>query len=239
VLGCGRFGFDAADPPGDGRPGNSGDGGDAPIAGGCPAFALFCEDFESGSLNTNTWTTEIVGSSTTMITTSQTHDGTYALDSQSGVQGSAGVSAIARPIGSHSTGTLAARVWVNAAVPIENFDLVLGFSDALDNNYTTVGGDQFAAWVSSEARTSSGTTDLHSTTPTTANQWTCVELVFAFGTPPQVQVFIDDAQVVAAAGVTPSPTYTHVRVGNVRGDNLGFHVFTDGLAVATQRIGCN
>lgn len=242
LASCGRYGFTSTDDPtgdggrlGDGRRDGTGDGGGNGL---CPAFATFCEDFESGSLSQ--WPmSEIVGPSSTMITTVRPHTGTRALESQTQPSGGSGVAGVIAPIGTHSTGMLAARVWINATVAVENFDLVLSLGDAQNNNYTTVGGDGFANWVVSEARTTSGTTDSSSVTLTHANQWQCVELVFTFGGTPHFDVFVDNAQVLSMNAIPPSPTYNTIRVGAVRSDNLGFHIFTDDVAVATQRLGCN
>jgi len=242
LASCGRYGFTPSEDPsgdggalGDGRRDGLGDGGGNGL---CPAFAILCEDFESGSL-TQWPMSEIVGPSTTMITTVRPHSGTRALESTTNQSGGAGVAAIIAPIGNHSTGVIAARVWVNAPVPIENFDLLFSIGDALNDNYSSVGGNGVADWVVSEARTSSGTFDTDSTTATQANQWACVELVFTFGSTAHFDVFVDGAQVLMANAMTPTPTYDTIRVGAVRGDNLGFHVFTDDVAVATQRVGCN
>ncbi|HTL35823.1 MAG TPA: hypothetical protein VL326_21990 [Kofleriaceae bacterium] len=241
LASCGRYGFTPGDDPsgdggvlGDGRRDGLGDGGGNGL---CPAFAILCEDFESGLTQ---WPmSEIVGPSTTMITTVRPHTGTHALESTTNQSGSAGVAGIIAPIGAHSTGVIAARLWVNATVPIENFDLVISLGDALNDNYTTVGGNGVGDWVVSEARTSAGTVDTDSTTATKANQWVCVEVVFTFTATAHFDVFVDGTQVVMANARTPIPTYDTIRVGAVRGDNLGFHVFTDDVAVATQRIGCN
>jgi hypothetical protein len=66
----------------------------------------------------------------------------------------------------------------------------------------------------------------------------CVEVDFTFGNPPHVDVSIDDTLIVSTNGVTPSPTFDRVRVGVVRGDQIGFHAFTDNVVVAHQHIGC-
>ena len=230
AAGCGRFSFDPL--TGDG--GTSGDGG-----GGCPAFAIFCEDFESGSLLPRWPTVETAGNGTATITTARPHGGARSLEATVPNTGSSGNGAAVAPIGPFSSGTLAVREWVNATVPIENFDLVSGFGDANVKNYTTVGGDNVGNWVISEARTGNTMpTDSSSTTPTTANTWVCVELVFTFGSTPHTEVFVNDTQVLSTNSITPSPTFSYVRVGAVRGDNLGFHVFVDDVVVATQRIGC-
>lgn len=230
VAGCGRLSFD----PLSGDGGTTGDGG-----GGCPSFAIFCDDFESGSLLPKWPTTETAGNGVALITTSRPHGGTRSLEATVPGTASSGNGTPVAPIGSHSSGVLAVREWVNATVAIENFDLVLGVGDAAIDNYTTVGGDNVADWVVSEARAGdSQPTDSSSTTPTTANTWVCVELVFTFGTPPRSQVFVNNVQVLSTNSITPSPTFTHLRVGAVRGDNLGFHVFVDDVVVATQRIGC-
>ena len=243
LVGCGRFGFDSADPPNDGRltDGNRGDigqdGVDGASSGLCPAFAIFCEDFES---DLSQWTmTELVGlNASSSITTVRPHTGTRALESNKDASGSSGAACVVGPIGTHSSGVLAARAWVYAPVPIENFDLVLGLSDSSNNNYTVVGGDTSVNWVGSEVRASGSPIDFSSATPTSANQWLCVELVFTFAVP-HYDVYVDGTQVISRTALTPSPTYNTVRVGAVRADNIGFHVFVDDVAVATQRVGCN
>lgn len=243
LASCGRFGFDAAaDPTGDGRLSDgSRDGGtDGTMSGNgvCPSFAIFCDDFET---DLSQWSmTELVGpGATSTITTVRPHTGTHALDSQVQPAGSSGAACLVGPIGSHSSGVLAARAWINGAVAIENFDLVLSLSDAGNNNYTVVGGDNSVNWVASEVRAAGSPIDFSSTMLTTANQWLCLELVFTFGTTPHYDVYVDGTQVLTKNALTPSPTYNTVRVGAVRADNIGFHVFVDDVAVATQRVGCN
>jgi hypothetical protein len=245
LASCGRFGFEAASLPSDSagvNDGKTGDGtgiGDDGGNGACPAFAIFCEDFESGSLAQ--WPmTELVGAgASATITAARPHAGTRSLEAQVPPAGSSGAACLTGPIGTHSSGVLATRAWVYGPVSIQNFDLVLGLSDAANNNYTVVGGDNSVNWVGSEVRASGSPIDFSSTMQTTANQWLCVELVFMFGATPHYDVYVDGTQVLSKNALTPSPTYNTLRVGAVRADNIGFHVFIDDVAVATQRVGCN
>ena len=237
---CGRIGFDAGgiDPTGDG--GNtSGDTmfGDG-AAGACPAFALMCDDFESGALTK--WTRlEQVGLGTSGLQTNTTRSGTFAFAGNKMPSGNSGAQALVLDLTPQTTGVISVRQWIYAMDPIEDFDLVASVKNADDQNYTAVGGDAAGLWVVSEMRNGGATVDTSTSIATVGpSTWTCVELVFTFGSPPQVQVFVNDTMIVTMPGDTPSPTYDAVTVGAVRGDQLGFHVLVDDVVIAHQRIGC-
>lgn len=239
LAGC-RLNFDALPPDGvvdDGAVDSPLLDGESPPPGGCPSFAVFCDDFESG--NTSRWDTTVLdGPATLVVSTMRARSGTFALEAQVGPDDQdAGEASLVRAIPPHSTGVLAARLWINLAAPLRYFNLVFDFR-AQAGEYVTIGGDNNGNWVSTE---NDGTIafDHLTTTPTPPlDTWTCVELVYSFTPSTRIQFYVNDGIVLDAPSVHDAPSLDEVRIGVTRADMLGFTVYVDDLAVATQRIGC-
>jgi hypothetical protein len=253
VAAC-RFGFD--DVPQGGRDGSlaSEDGvladtsadasdgaasSDALSVVGCTGATIFCDGFESGDLSR--WSSLYLSGAGTsgQVVTSPVHSGMYAFEGRMPNTGSNGAAAAKLMIPAQSTGMLVVREWINLAVPLEHFDLVVNIQNATQSSYTAVGGNTAGDWVTSEARPATNAIDHHSTIATPPiNTWTCVELVFMFGATPHHQVYVNETLVIDTDAITPNPTFEVVLAGAVRADQLGFDVFIDDVIVSNARIGC-
>lgn len=234
LAGC-RINFD---------PRASDDGGgttpDARVVPGCPAFALFCEDFEGGDLSR--WSRTVLdGPATATVTRTRVHGGSFALETRVGPAANDGGNAMATlTLPRQSTGALAVRQWIDLDVTLDNFNIVaeLGNADALA--YVAAGGNNSANWVMTEDP-GTGAVDHQTSVPTPAlDVWTCVELVYAFTPPgaPRVELYVNDAMVLDDSSAYTTPSFDEVRVGITRADMTGFSLFTDDVVIADQRIGC-
>jgi len=209
---------------------------DAPAAAQCPAFALQCDDFESGDLDR--WTIVRSNSNASVGVTGEiAHTGGFALDARVPALPDSGSQAyIARRTALQSTGMLATRAWFFASGPIVNFAGVL--QDSGDDTYALVSGDTEEHWAVSE-QSIAGLVDHQAPTHTAAERWTCVELDYIFTPAPTIELYVDDELVVNVKPDDPAPAYHETAVGVTRAPTEGFRVFVDDVVVANQHIGCN
>jgi hypothetical protein len=239
---CGRIGFDVTGGRGGDDVTTDGALDDGAGSPSCPAFATFCENFESGDLSKWTYTDYTGNDTTARVVGTRIHGGSFALDADVPTGGQDHAASPVLTFAARSTGTLAVREWINAAQLIQNFNVVLVLPNDQTGQFVTVGGDDAGNWVSSDNTAGNVLLDHRSTVATAPlDQWTCVELVFTFpqnATPARIQVFINEAAVLDQSSNDPSPVYNGVGVGIPRADNGGFHVFTDDVVIADQRIGC-
>jgi hypothetical protein len=244
LAACGRIGFtpalverdadidtDAIDADAD---------ADAAVSGACPAFATFCDGFETGDLSR--WTSvALQGTGTFAVNATRVRTGASALESRAEVAAADGARAapvLRFPL--RSTGVLAARQWINLDRPLSEFNVILQFANSMTSQYATVAGDFSARWVATEDSTA-GQRDHMTTIPTPAlNTWTCVELVVTFQVPGprRLEIFADGVRVLDATPFDPAPAYDELSVGIARGDMAGFEIFVDDVVLADQRVGC-
>jgi hypothetical protein len=247
LLGCGRIGFLPS-----GGDANTGDGnvpGDLiPDAPTCPAFALLCDDFESGSLTTHWTRVDTAQGGTATITSTNPHTGSRSLEVDCPAQ--ATPDAQAAPtlrIAPQTTGVLAVREWINSTTQMQHFDLVAQL-ETFPSQYSSAGGNDFGYWVSTELDPPPiNMGPDHTSTPNVATPapgtWTCVELVYTFAGAAgnaQIQIFVNETAVVdAPANKTNGASYNDIAIGVNRADSAGFHLFVDDVVIAQQRIHCN
>jgi hypothetical protein len=245
VAACGRLDFggrphdDAAttdDAPSDGTR-DTMQRGD--VGGGCPSFAVFCDDFESGTLAK--WTGEDVPSSQ-LVTTGAHYTGTYGLDSSvppANGNGGEGDVYIA-PGATYATGTLAIREWVYSPAQLINYigtlEVTLG-PPATAAQYIEVNADDAGTWALSEFG-SAGLHDLGGHTGAATAQWTCVELVIELGSAASATVYVDGGVSAQGTLANAGDSYDTIAVGVTRANAAGFEVYIDDVVIATQRIGC-
>lgn len=237
LAGC-RINFDEAplDAPGD----TAVPDGDRPAVVGCPAFALFCDDFELGDLSR--WSdTLLQGSATAIVSGTRVHGGSFALETRVDPAAMDGGNALAAVmLAPQSTRALAVRQWINLGVELRNFNIVVELRNTATNEYVAVGGNNSANWVATEDP-GTGAVD-HQTGVATPglDVWTCVELVYVFTPPsmPRLELYVNDMMVLDDASVYTTPEVDEVRIGIARADLTGFSLFTDDVVIADQRIGC-
>ncbi len=206
----------------------------------CPAFALLCDDFESGT--TAKWGGKQLGMGAT-VAVDGTHpqSGLFALDGTVPQLPSGGAAATvyANLPAAQSSGVLAVREWIYAPQPLIHYDGVVLFYNAANGNYAIAAGDDQSTWVVSE-QSSAGLHDHHSTVHATDSAWVCVEQDYVFaGASSKIRLYVDDQVVIDATAADPTPAFTQVQVGVARAASEGFRVFVDDVVVATQHIGCH
>lgn len=231
---CGRIGF---------TNGSSDDGRtlDSAMAT-CPAFADFCDDFETGDLSR--WEgMRIVGVGNVSVESDAARDGRFGLHAlvPSPAAGNDEASIkVARA--SPRSGTYAMREWIYALTPIVNYTFVLSARDER-GAYAAVGGNLSGDWVTSEAPSGGTPIGDHPSTMAVAapGGWVCVELNLIIGSTPAtstVELYVGDTMVVSAPMVDPRPAYTELFIGIPRAAPIGFEVRIDDVVIAHQHIGC-
>src|SRR5262245_58539038 len=140
MAGCGRLGFEDRALLAGGDAGRRSDGsamqGDA-LTAVCPAFAIFCDDFESGDLTKWDYV-DAVSKDEAKAQTAEFHSGSFALEAYQPTTTTYGVSAVVFGPGQRSTGILAVREWIRPIEPLTS-DSVVGYTNYTD--YTSIGGD--------------------------------------------------------------------------------------------------
>lgn len=240
LLGCGRIGFDPIGSSiGDGAP-----PGDV-TAPSCPAGALLCDDFESGT--TAKWTHQpSAQGGTTTVTSTNPHGGAMSLEVDCPAQAMNDCQgALELDFSPHTSGVLAVREWINTTTTLQNFDLVAQVETLSPFQYSSAGGNDSAMWVSTELGPPGNMGPDHTSTTSVPapGTWTCLELVYTFsgsGGAAQIQMFVDEASVLdVPANDTSTASYNDVEVGITRADKAGFHGFVDDVVIANARIHCN
>jgi hypothetical protein len=240
LLGCGRIGF----VPGDSRIGD-GVGAEDMAAPSCPAGALLCDDFESGT--TAKWTRSASAQGgTATITSANPHSGALSLEVDCAAQAMNDCQgALELDFSPQTTGVLAVREWLNTTTTMQHFDLVAQVETLAPFQYSSAGGNDFGMWVSTELGPPGNMGPDHTSATSTPapGTWTCLELVYTFSGAAgaaRIQMFVDEASVLdMPANDTNSATYNNVAVGISRADKAGFHVFVDDVVIANARIHCN
>ncbi|MEO6775837.1 MAG: hypothetical protein ABI467_22950 [Kofleriaceae bacterium] len=231
---CGRIGFASE---------SSGDSGviDSDLAT-CPAFADFCDDFETGDLSR--WDgMRIVGSGSVSVEPGAARDGRFGLHAQVPAPAAGNDEAsIEVTRASPSSGTYAMREWIDPLTPIVNYTFVLSARDD-QGAYAAVGGNSSGDWVASEAPPGGTPIGDHPSPEATVTpgNWVCAELDVIVGSPAgtsQIELYVGDALVVSSPMVDPMPAYTELFVGIPRAAPIGFEVRVDDVVIAHQHIGC-
>jgi hypothetical protein len=242
AAGCGRIRFaelDAAS--GDGRTADSraDTSGDAAPPGTCPAFAMFCDDFETGDISK--WTMPYMTPGATLVVDGvQVHSGTHALHGivPPGSPGDAAAAVYNLP-SARTTGVLAVRAWIYPPVPLTRFDGVLIYENNVGVNPSLlVGGDNTPDWVASEGLSGGSTVDHSSTVLTTLAMWTCVEVDYTFGSPSNIEVFVGDVSVLSVSANETTPRFDQLFAGVARAQVNGDEMIVDDVVLASQHIGC-
>jgi hypothetical protein len=244
VAACGRLDFDGhahdAMPLADAPPSDAIATPDSDAGGGCPSFAVFCDDFESGNLSK--WTGEDVPASQTVdaaarYTGNYGYDAVVPTDMGAGAEGDAYRSSTAV---TYATGTLAIREWVYSPAQLINYvgtmEVTLG-PPATAMQYLEVISNDVGAWSLSEF----GSAGLHDHEGSIAAQtatWTCVELVIDLGSAASVTLYIDGSATTQGSLTNAGDSYDTIAVGVTRANAGGFELYIDDVAIAMQRIGC-
>jgi hypothetical protein len=242
ACGCGRIGFNTtASATADGA--TSGDGvtssdGVVP-AEACPAFASFCDGFESGNLDA--WSGSQVTAATLTVQSSIVHSGHYALESV-GPPSTSFYAWAVHDFPTQTSGIIAARDWVYAPQTLGHWDSPLGVDTGSANNYDYIlvssAGNNI--WTATEGDSTTDFADHASTTPLAQSTWVCVELdVMLATTGSTVALYVADQQVMTASLLTPSPGYTYLVAGLTTSvSGTGGTAYVDDVVMAAQHIGC-
>jgi hypothetical protein len=223
VAGCGRIAFDPV--------GVGGDGGGS--ASDCPAFAQFCDGFESGDFSR--WSGKDLSPGGTIVASQQrAHSGSFGLAATMPMQSNGAAAAVLHDFAPISSGVLAVREWINTPVPIIDYDGVLDIFDVFQHYVLAAGATN---WVVSENSPGGGLQNYFGTPTPPLDTWTCIELDVTFS-PRRFELFVDDVRVVDMTPADPAPLYREISVGVARADIAGYSVFVDDVVQADRHIGC-
>ncbi|HEX4451058.1 MAG TPA: hypothetical protein VH143_09325 [Kofleriaceae bacterium] len=195
---------------------------DGDAGGGCPSFAVFCDDFESGDLAK--WSGEDLPASQ-LVTTGARDTGTYGLDSSVPTDQGAGAEGDVYAVSNaaFSAGMFAVREWVYSPAQLINYvgtlEVTLG-APATTSQYVEVNADDVGAWSLSEL----GGAGLHDLDGN-------IDAATA-------TLYIDGNVSTQGALSNAGQSYDHTAVGVTRANAGGFEVYIDDVAIARQRIGC-
>lgn len=235
AAGCGRVGFDPTPLVGDGGGGDSGDGrrNDAADLCGIPG-ALFCDGFESPTLDV--WTTTTGGAVRHLV---PVRTGMAALGTP--VDPAVLSSVRVHPFGDVTSGEIHARAWffVPSGVPLTKLE-ILGVDDDTASSQILILIDQEEIRVYSELAVVTYTTGV----AVTRDRWQCMELnVTISDTAGALSMQIDGVPVTAMSGFDTRPAAGYSAF--VVGAKFAFpgqaitELSVDDVVVGTQPIGCN
>jgi hypothetical protein len=200
----------------------------------CPPGALFCDDFESGTLAGWSQRNTKYDLGSLDVQTATVAHGLSAL--HAAATGTTSMSNIAeleydfapRPP------PLAIRANVYAPMPLTNYTMVMALYDPTTRGFS-IGGDGDATWVVTEDDATGP--DHHSDlVPITGGQWHCLEIVVdAAG---QVSAFVDDHALVGPFARKSSVAYSAFLVGVDRTVFADTNVFVDDVALGPSRLYC-
>jgi hypothetical protein len=209
---------------------------------GCPIFATFCDDFETG--NTSRWTGENVSTGSTLtVNKSNPHTGAYSLEGHVTGTTSNSFAALDEKVTATANVTYSIRAYVYSSAPIGTGGYVFSWF-ASDGTGYAVGTGTDSNWLIND----NGNKYTASTAPL-AGHWQCVEGTLeeppAAGQPATLSLYIDDTMILShTTVVATSSLIVAVEVGITAagvaadGGAIG-DVFIDDVAIAPQHIGCN
>jgi hypothetical protein len=208
----------------------------------CPAGALFCDDFESGTITKwNGGTSMSAGlSPPSIVTTAPIFRGSRSLfarvpaDITDAGTSSSEYSYLEYDFVASSPAAMAAREYVYIPSAPGGFSMPLGLFD--NTNGYAVGADTQGNWVITQDQAANP--DKHSLTAVPLGRWLCVELLVEYGTTTRVRLFVDGQTLIDFVPVI-STIPKQLYVGVVRGPGTVTTQYQiDDVALATQRIGC-
>jgi hypothetical protein len=214
---------------------------DAATAAGCGgSSALLCEDFETGHLDTATWTAS-TQEATVTVDTMHAHSGTHALHVHATADGGANATITETktfPV-AHFFGR--AMVWVDAPSP-NNHASYIAAPDASGKNEYTLGSQYHTFLALSYAGGADGPSD-HSATDIPTGVWSCWEWEFD-GTNGKANYWVDRNQLTDVEETSwGKATFASLDIGlTLFGSDApnppSFDLWYDDIAVGTSRIGC-
>lgn len=211
----------------------AGSGSDGGVAL-CPAGALFCDDFESGTLVK--WSQHGVkyGDMGTLAPSmTRAAHGAWSVEAQaSGTSGMANYAEVEEDFTPRVAPPVAVRANVWSAQPLTAYTVVMSMYD--DNaNGLSLGGNGNGRWVVTEDQATVG--DHNSTVATTAG-WHCLELVVdAAGL---VSAYVDGALVIGPFARNSTLPYGAFIFGIDRTVQSATDVFVDDVAIGPSRLYC-
>ncbi len=212
------------------------DGGARDGGAGCPAGAILCEDFESGSFDTNGWSISSLASGDSVVIDGvRPHTGALAMHGSGLALSMSHHAAIDHAL--QASGQLAVRQWIYLAQPPGPFAFYLQLYTATVG--ASIGTDDAGHWDVSEDLGST-TTDHQTMIATPVGAWTCIEMVATqSGATQRLQAYADGQLLVDFQPAQPY-AFTDLFIGAARiPQNSAAEVFLDDVAVAPTRIGCN
>lgn len=203
----------------------------------CPANAIFCDDFETGTLaRWNGSSAKQDAGSVTVQSTTKAH-GTYALQAVGSGASGMDVYAEAEKDFPPTSPPFALRANVYFPVALDHFNEIIALYEnpSGSTNAFTIGGDTNGFWVVAENESTAG--DFESDmVPTDAGKWHCVELVIDAGG--MVDFYVDNHHLVGPWQRTSNVSYSTLFVGVTRSVVPNLNTYIDDVAIGPSRLYC-
>jgi hypothetical protein len=200
----------------------------------CPANAILCDDFESGT--TAKWSSTRTVDGPLDVDGAHVHTGSFALHSLvSPATGNGSETYVAHALASPPV-VLATRVWVYLPNPIEGFQGVIYLVDLPAESHYLGATTEIPNW-SASGNSTAGLFDYSGSIAVQQATWTCVELDVDRDAK-TLQLFVGDELAETAAIMDPSPVFGTVAVGATRANADGYENYVDDVVIAPAHIGC-
>ncbi|HEY2745538.1 MAG TPA: hypothetical protein VGL86_12970, partial [Polyangia bacterium] len=204
----------------------------------CPAGAIFCDDFESGTLGKWDGASAKKDAGSLTVQSSIKAHGMFALRAIG--NGSASPGDVYAEVEKDFTPTappFALRANVYFPATLAHFDEILALYEnpSGSTNAFTIGGDSSGFWVVAENESMAG--DFESDmVPTDGGKWHCVELVIdAAG---MVDFYVDNHHLVGPWQRTSAVSYSTLFVGVTRSVDADLTAYIDDVAIGPSRLYC-
>jgi hypothetical protein len=204
----------------------------------CPANAIFCDDFESGTLAK--WTSASVkqDAGSLAVQSALKAHGSYALKALANGASGADVYAEAERGFPPTAPPFALRANVYFPTPLGHFNQLIALYEnpSGSTNSFAIGGDTNSSiWEVSENQSLAGDR-LSDMVPTGAGQWHCVELVI--DSAGMVDFYVDGHHLIGPWARASAVTYSTLLVGVTRGVDPDYTAYIDDVAIGPTRLYC-
>jgi hypothetical protein len=212
------------------------DSGTAPDGGFlCPANAILCEDFESGSFSTNGWTVSNLHTGDSVgIDGTRPHSGARSLDAVGVMMGQGHIAAIDHTLTLPASFAVREFLWLDSDPGADGFFLQV-YSDTIG---ISLGESDSGDWKLVEDFNTSQT-DHDSSVPLAFGTWTCLEFVVTVsGGAQRFQAWAGN-QVIADFMPSEQYGFNDLYVGYARIPPGGAtELYVDDVTVTPARLGC-
>lgn len=223
----------------DGTDADAAAGGDAGGPPSCPAFAVFCDDFESGTFGK--WRESTISGGAVTLVKGASPAGS-SLVMLSTVSSDGGYAAMRAELPVMSSGTFAVRSYVYLSKPLAFDSGFLKLRQRTSSNEDMTLKAATAGALKVDTDTSGSGADMIAASPAPIGTWFCLEWIVTLATSGRQRLRIDDVDVVDAVedtvGTLSGGPYDELEMGFTYSSGGSQEIRFDHVVVARQPIGC-